>query len=79
MDRELQKYYEERFSTMATVGWKDLMTDVEAMYHEYNKISGLGANELEFRKGQLDILNWLLSLQDVSSEIYKELSDEAIL
>lgn len=79
MDRKLQQYYEDRFSMMATTGWKDLMGDVDNLYNEYNKVSGLGANDLDFRKGQLDILNWLLSLHDVSSQVYEELSNETLL
>jgi hypothetical protein len=79
LDRELQKYYEDRFTMMSTEGWKQLMEDVSEIYNTYNKISGLGTAELDFRKGQLDILNWLLSLHDVSAATYKELSDEEVL
>jgi hypothetical protein len=64
---------------MATVGWKQLVEDAENLYNEYNKISGLGATSLEFRQGQLDILNWILSLKDVSTATYEELSNEALL
>lgn len=64
---------------MATVGWKELMEDVQEMYDTYNKVTGLGETNVEFRKGQLDILAWLLSLQSVSGQTYEELSNEAIL
>lgn len=79
MDRELVKYYEDRFSMMATQGWLDLIKDIEKMYEEYNKVSGLGATPLDFRKGQLDILSWVLGLKDISEHTYKELTDETVL
>jgi hypothetical protein len=31
MNQELQKYYEERFSMMATEGWQDLLEDIDNM------------------------------------------------
>ena len=76
MDRELQEYYEERFSTMSSKGWKDLIEDVEQMYEATNQISSTDNFEgFHKRKGQLDILQWLLSLQQVSEQAYEELQD----
>ena len=76
MDRELQEYYEERFSTMSSKGWKDLIEDVEKMYEATNQISSTDNFEgFHKRKGQLDILQWLLSLQQVSEQAYEELQD----
>jgi hypothetical protein len=31
MKKEIQKYYEDRFTMMATQGWKDFVEDVETM------------------------------------------------
>jgi len=76
LDRELQEYYEERFSTMSSKGWKDLIEDVEQMYEATNQISSTDNFEgFHKRKGQLDILQWLLSLQQVSEQAYEELQD----
>jgi hypothetical protein len=76
LDRELQEYYEERFSTMSSKGWKDLIEDVEKMYEATNQISSTDNFEgFHKRKGQLDILQWLLSLQQVSEQAYEELQD----
>lgn len=74
MDRELQDYYENRFATMATIGWKDFIEDVQLLFDTYNKINTVDTqDELQKRKGQLDILQWVLSLKEVSEQTYEEL------
>ena len=77
MDIKLQEYYEERFSTMATKGWADFIEDTQALFDAYNQISTVESHEeLHKRKGQLDILQWILTLKDVSEQSYEELQDE---
>ena len=39
MTPELQKYYEDRFSMMATPGWRDLIDDIEKIKLALNNIS----------------------------------------
>lgn len=39
MERELQEYYEARFSTMATKGWQDFIEDTQNLFDTYNKIN----------------------------------------
>ena len=74
MKKELQEYYENRFSTMATIGWKEFIEDVQALFDSYNNISTVDTHEeLHKRKGQLDILQWVLSLKAVSEQAYEEL------
>lgn len=77
MDTSLQKYYEERFNMMSTLGWKDLIEDVQAVYDAYNNVSAISSTEqLFFKKGQLDILNWILTLKEVSEKSYEELNEK---
>ena len=77
MDQELQKYYEDRFTMMTTSGWKDLIEDVQTFYDNYNKVNTIETFEdFHKRKGQLDILQWILSLKDVSEQTYEELQQE---
>ena len=74
MQQELQQYYEDRFSTMTTVGWKQFIEDVQALFDSYNNISTVDTHEeLHKRKGQLDILQWVLTLKSVSEQAYEEL------
>lgn len=74
MTPELQKYYESRFETMATQGWQDLVDDAKEIFKAVNNVAPI-ANEsdLYYRKGQLDILQWLLSLKDSSAAAYEQL------
>lgn len=74
MDKKLQSYYEERFSMMATKGWQDLMEDAEQMFKSINQVLPIqNETELQLRRGQLDILNWVLSLKDSSTQAYEQL------
>ena len=66
MNPELQKYYEERFSTMSGQGWRDLMEDVDKMIEPLNNISTIADEKsLQFRKGELSILIWLKNLKQI--------------
>jgi len=74
LNKELQEYYENRFSTMATIGWKEFIEDVQTLFDTYNKINTVDTHdELQKRKGQLDILQWILTLKEVSEQAYEEL------
>ena len=75
MTPELQAYYDARFSTMATQGWQDLVDDATEMFKAVNNLAAVDSETaLYFRKGQLDILQWLLSLRDSSAAAYEQLS-----
>ena len=77
MDQELRKYYEDRFTMMVTPGWKDFIEDVEKLVTQYNNINTVDdEKQLQKRNGQLDILNWILTLKQVSQETFDELENE---
>jgi len=79
MTPELQKYYEERFSTMATQGWLDLMEDVERMIEPLNNIATItDEKSLQYRKGELSILTWLQNLKQVSERAYEDLNEKNV-
>lgn len=74
MDEKLQKYYESRFEMMATDGWKDLVDDVQGMYDSLNQVMPItNEQELHLRRGQLDILNWILTLKQASEASFEQL------
>lgn len=59
---------------MATKGWIDFIEDVQTLYDSYNNVSTIETfEEFHKRKGQLDILQWILSLKDVSEQTYEDL------
>ena len=79
MTPELQKYYENRFSTMGTDGWLDLMEDIDNMIASLNNISTIPDEAtLHFKKGELSILTWLRTLKEISERAYEELNEKNI-
>lgn len=76
MAPELQKYYEETFSMMATQGWPMLMEDLTKIKNTVNELSTvLDAQSLFYRQGQLDILNLLLTRKEACERAYEELEE----
>ena len=77
MDKELQTYYENTFSMMATEGWKALMEDLEKLKQELENIRTVkDAQTLSYRQGQLDILDLILNRKKTCEEIYEQLEQE---
>jgi hypothetical protein len=77
LDKELQDYYEARFEMMSTQGYKDLLGDVERMIEERNNLMATSSLEdLNFRKGQLDVLHWIRTLKQLSEEAWEQLNNE---
>lgn len=78
IDKKLQEYYENRFSMAATQGWQDLMEDAQNMFNSLNNVLPIqNEADLHLKRGQLDILQWLLSLKDVSEQSYEQLINDS--
>ena len=76
MDKELQQYYEDRFTMFTTKGWKDLLVDIEKIKSSI-KVEDIPDEKTLFaRRGELRIMNWILTLKDVSEQTYKDLENE---
>lgn len=74
--KSLLTYYENRWEMMSTVGWKEFMEDTQNLYDSYDQLSSVTSHDdLLFKKGQLDILSWILTLKEVSEETYKQLQE----
>ena len=76
IDHSLAKYYEDRESMMMTQGWADLMDDVQAMLKTTNTLDGTTKDNVDFKKGEVSIIRWMLSLKEVSEAAYQQLKDE---
>jgi hypothetical protein len=77
MTPELQQYYERRLSMMGDEAWKDLIEDVERMIEATNRLDGIDSVEsLWFRKGEVSIMKWILSLKEISEQAYQEMKDD---
>lgn len=77
MTPELQKYYEERLGMMSSIGWKQLMEDIHKMRDAINRLDSVTVDTLQFKQGELSIMNWMLSLEDVSEQSYEDLKHES--
>jgi hypothetical protein len=77
-NKELQSYYENRFSMMASEGWTELMEDAQLMFDGVNHVLAIqDEKDLHFKRGQLDIIQWLLSLKQSSEQAYVSLQDSS--
>lgn len=76
MDRELELYYENRFNLFAEQGWKDLIEDIDVRIAAIQGIKGIKDVETLFtRQGELDALEWLKSLPELSERAFAELTE----
>ena len=77
MDVILQRYYEDRLNMCSTDPWKELMTDVAAMLKATDTLSSVSdTHSLDFRKGEVSMMRWMLSIADVSEAAYERLKEE---
>lgn len=77
MAPELQQYYEETFSMMATEGWKALIEDFEKIKTSLNSVYTVkDEQQLKFRQGQLDILDLVLNRKAMCEEVYEDIVNE---
>ena len=75
MNQETQKYYDNYFSLFMTDGWKQLTEDFSGNVANINSVeSTKDAEDLQFRKGQLNILAYLLNLEHIITNNYDELA-----
>ena len=79
MAPELQRYYEDRFDLFSTPGWIDLMDDAVKMFDALNNVSTIADEKsLQFRKGEISILTWLITLKEVSERAYEDLNEKNV-
>ena len=73
---ELQQYYEDRLSMMSTKAWAQLIEDLQVMLENYQDIRNCDKDTVEFRKGQVDILDYIIGLKSLSEQAYEELNEK---
>ena len=73
MDKETQEYYDKYFSLFMTDGWKQLIKDFGSNVANINSVEATKDSEdLQFRKGQLNILANLLNMESIINTNYEE-------
>ena len=74
MEQSLQKYYEETFSMMSTEGWKYLIEDLKKLEENLVNVRTVkDEHSLNYRLGQLDILDLILNRRQTCEDIYNDL------
>ena len=80
MDKELQRYYEETFDMMTTEGWKYLIEDLKELEKNLVNVRTVKDEQsLNYRLGQLDILDLILNRKKTCEEVYEQLQTDASL
>ena len=75
MDQETQTYYDQYFSLFLTDGWKQLIQDFSNNALQINSLEAVkDANDMHFRKGQLNVLAHLINMETIVSTNYEEVS-----
>ena len=75
MDQDLQTYYDNYFNLFLTDGWKQIMEDFGANAVQINSVeSTKDSDDLHFRKGQLNILGYLVNMETIINTNYDEAS-----
>ena len=75
MDQELQTYYDNYFNLFLQDGWKQLLEDFGTNASQINSVEATKDSEdLQFRKGQLNVLAHLLNMESIIRNNYDEAS-----
>jgi hypothetical protein len=73
VDQETQQYYDAYFSLFITDGWKQLVQEFTDNAIQINSVEATkDADDMYFRKGQLNILAHLLNLETIVKTNYEE-------
>ena len=72
-DLEEQKFYESQIDMHATPGWRNFMSEAARIVLEYSDIKNVTPeHSVDFRRGQVDILNWIISQPELIAKCFEE-------
>lgn len=75
-DIELKDFYERRFDLFLQGAWKDLVEDLEELSKTTGDITRCDdLSDLWYKRGQLDIINYLINLEELTKQSYEELDN----
>ena len=73
MDQETQQYYDAYFSLFITDGWKQLVEEFTSNAIQINSVEATkDADDMFFRKGQLNVLAHLLNMETIVKTNYED-------
>lgn len=75
LDQETQQYYDNYFTLFSTDGWRQLTEELKQNALVINNVEATkDTNDLYVRKGQLNVLAYILNLESTISTNYDELN-----
>ena len=73
MNQDDLEFYERRFDLFAQEGWKDLVEDFEQLKKNLSDLAQISTEQdLWYRKGQIEMINYLIQLKTLTEQAYEE-------
>jgi len=77
LSQEDLEFYERRFDLFALKGWTDLIEDFEQLKKNLEDLAQISTEQdLWYRKGQVEMINYLIQLKTLTEQAYEELINE---
>jgi 3-methyladenine DNA glycosylase AlkC len=74
IDQETEQYYNKYFDLFRTDGWKQLIEELQQNAFVINSVEATkDENDLYVRKGQLNVLAYILNFESATNNNYEEL------
>jgi len=79
IDKEVEEYYNKYFDLFTTDGWKQLIEELRQNALAINSVEATkDSDDLYIRKGQLNVLAYLLNLESTVNNNFEELQKEDV-
>lgn len=80
MNEDDKKWYEDQFELFSTAGYKALVSKVKEIADNLDTLRNTSTESaLQFKKGQLDILDWFAGWEGSVEATYKDLNNENVV
>ena len=77
IDQETEQYYNKYFDLFRTEGWKQLIEELQQNAFVINSVEATkDKNDLYVRKGQLNVLAYLINFETATNNNYEELTSD---
>ena len=79
MEKETEKHYEALVDMFATEGWKMFTDELRNNAVQINSVEATkDKNDLYFRKGQLNVISFMLNMESTVEHLINEDSDDSL-
>lgn len=80
MNDEDKKWYEDQFELFSSQGYKSFVKQVKEIADNLDTLRNTSTEStLQFKKGQLDILDWIIGWEAAVESTYKDLNNENVV